>query len=72
MTVVNKIVLGPTYREMLHPELVPETICQAALRGAANELDPVNLFNINWRGAATACEAWCCRENGRGLPRTSS
>jgi cysteine synthase len=32
---------GPTYAEMLHPEL---------LRIGADELDPVNLFNITWRG----------------------
>lgn len=32
---------GPTYREMLHPE---------SLRSSANELDPINLFNITWRG----------------------
>ena len=32
---------GPTYREMLHPEL--------PIR-AADELDPINLFNITWRG----------------------
>jgi len=27
------------------------TICGAALAGAAQELDPINLFNITWRGA---------------------
>src|SRR5664279_5146755 len=32
---------GPTYREMLHPEL---------LIRASDELDPINLFNITWRG----------------------
>src|SRR5450759_2444094 len=32
---------GPTYREMLHPEL--------PIR-ASDELDPINLFNITWRG----------------------
>ena len=32
---------GPTYREMLHPEL--------PIR-AGDELDPINLFNITWRG----------------------
>ena len=42
---------GPTYREMLHPEQLPPAIRRAALAGAANELDPINLFNITWRGA---------------------
>src|SRR4029077_11861178 len=32
---------GPTYREMLYPELLPP---------CADELDPVNLFRITWRG----------------------
>jgi len=40
---------GPTYQEMLHPELLPAAIRSAALAGAANELDPINLFNITWR-----------------------
>jgi cysteine synthase A len=43
-------VRGPAYREMLHPELLPPAIPVAALAGAANELDPINLFNITWRG----------------------
>src|ERR1035437_5520379 len=38
---VKKTVPGPTYAEMLHPEL--------PIR-AADELDPINLFNITWRG----------------------
>jgi cysteine synthase len=42
---------GPTYQEMLHPELLPAAIRSAALAGAATELDPINLFNITWRGA---------------------
>ena len=41
---------GPTYQEMLHPESLPAAIRGAALAGAANELDPINLFNITWRG----------------------
>jgi cysteine synthase len=34
---------------MLHPELLPPGIRMLALAGAANELDPINLFNITWR-----------------------
>ena len=34
---------GPTYAEMLHPR-------HRALTTSANELDPINLFNITWRG----------------------
>ena len=38
---MTNTVAGPTYQEMLHPELVPDS---------ADELDPINLFNITWRG----------------------
>ena len=34
---------GPTYAEMLHPR-------HRALTTSGNELDPINLFNITWRG----------------------
>jgi len=40
---------GPTYHEMLHPETLPPAVRAAALAGAA-ELDPIQLFNITWRG----------------------
>jgi cysteine synthase len=43
-------VTGPTYEEMLHPQLLPPAVRGAAQAGAANELDPINLFNITWRG----------------------
>jgi len=33
---------GPTYEEMLHPKLLPPA--------GSDELDPINLFNITWRG----------------------
>ena len=32
-------VVGPTYREMLHPELLPPAVRTAAFAGSANELD---------------------------------
>ena len=35
---------GPTYKEMLHPEPLRGT------GGSGDELDPVNLFHITWRG----------------------
>jgi cysteine synthase len=40
---------GPSYREMLHPELQPPGIRKQA-EAASNELDPIHLFNITWRG----------------------
>ena len=41
---------GPTYQEMLHPELLPAAVRTAALAAYSRELDPINLFNITWRG----------------------
>jgi cysteine synthase len=39
---MTNTVPGPTYQEMLHPKLLPPA--------GADELDPINLFNITWRG----------------------
>jgi cysteine synthase len=50
-TVPVTTVAGPTYREMLHPELQPPGVRKQAAAARANELDPANLFNITWRGA---------------------
>ena len=36
---------------MLHPELLPPGIRQQAHAPGLNELDPLQLFNITWRGA---------------------
>jgi cysteine synthase len=45
---------GPNYREMLHPETLPESVRRQAAAAGANELDPANLFNIAWRGPDSA------------------
>ncbi len=39
---------GPTYEEMANPAKLPPAVRQAALKAAAQELDPLNLFNITW------------------------
>ena len=45
-----KIPFGPTYEEMLHPEKIDPKIREKALRAAtADEMDPINLFNITWK-----------------------
>ena len=43
-------VAGPSYKEMLHPELLPPALRRSAAEAVARELDPLNLFNITWRG----------------------
>jgi len=47
---MRTIAPGPTYKEMLHPELQPRAIRERAA-SAAGELDPIQLFNITWRGS---------------------
>lgn len=45
-----KIPFGPTYDEMLSPELIaPEVRSKAVTALQYNELDPINLFNITWK-----------------------
>lgn len=50
---VAKIPFGPAYSEMLFPETIPADIREQALQAReADELDPINLFNITWRNQA--------------------
>lgn len=46
----SKLVLGPTFEEMLHPwEIDPETRAHAREMMYLDPLDPINLYNITWR-----------------------
>lgn len=51
------IVPGPTYGEMRNPLLLSPALRQAANEARSDELNPVNLFNINWKntGAEVEC-----------------
>lgn len=41
---------GPTYDEMLHPEKLPAALRREALAAIGrDELNPIHLYNINWR-----------------------
>lgn len=45
-----KIPFGPTYDEMLSPELIASEVRSRAVTALQdNELDPINLFNITWK-----------------------
>jgi cysteine synthase A len=49
---MSRAILGPTFDEMLHPTTIDPVIREkavAALR--ADPLNPLNLYNITWRGA---------------------
>ena len=42
-------IFGPTYHEMLYPEILPAPVRKQAEAAHANELDATNLFNITWK-----------------------
>ncbi|HLF28830.1 MAG TPA: pyridoxal-phosphate dependent enzyme [Anaerolineae bacterium] len=45
------MILGPTFEEMLHPATIePKTRAAAVEALTRDPLDPINLFNITWRG----------------------
>jgi len=45
-----RIPFGPTYEEMLHPNVIdPHVYEQAGRAQRESELDPLNLFNITWK-----------------------
>ena len=47
-----KAILGPTFEEMLHPQTIDSVTRQRAVQALHDApLDPINLYNITWRGA---------------------
>ncbi len=47
---MSKLILGPTFEEMLHPNKIAPEIRKRAIEAKAKDpLDPINLFNITWR-----------------------
>jgi cysteine synthase A len=52
MPAKKSVIIGPTFEEMLYPAKIDPQIRQKALRMMKEDpLDPINLFNITWRGA---------------------
>ncbi|MCD6552523.1 MAG: pyridoxal-5'-phosphate-dependent protein subunit beta [Chloroflexi bacterium] len=48
----SKLITGPTFEEMLHPEKIDPAVRQRALRMMKEDpLDPINLYNITWKDA---------------------
>lgn len=52
MIILNKIPFGPTYEEMLYPSKIDSSTRKKALEAKKDELNPLNLFNINWKNEA--------------------
>ncbi len=49
---MTKMVLGPTFEEMLHPQKIESATRAKAVKALKESpLDPINLYNITWRGA---------------------
>ncbi|MCW5882844.1 MAG: pyridoxal-phosphate dependent enzyme, partial [Anaerolineae bacterium] len=49
---MTRAILGPTFEEMLHPQTIDPAIRARAVAAMADApLDPINLYNITWRGA---------------------
>jgi cysteine synthase len=49
---MTKAIFGPTFEEMLHPSVIDPAIRHRAVNALTESpLDPVNLYNITWRGA---------------------
>ncbi|MDH4209394.1 MAG: pyridoxal-phosphate dependent enzyme [Anaerolineae bacterium] len=50
MSETSKLVIGPTFEEMLHPWKIDPQMRAEALRMMKDDpLDPINLYNITWR-----------------------
>jgi cysteine synthase A len=48
---MTKAILGPTFEEMLHPDTIDPAVRAKAVKALKDApLDPVNLYNITWRG----------------------
>ncbi len=48
---MTSLITGPTFSEMLHPASIdPATRARALAAKTADPLDPINLYNITWRG----------------------
>jgi cysteine synthase len=49
---MSRAIFGPTFEEMLHPNSVDPDIRRRALKASSESpLDPINLYNITWRGS---------------------
>ena len=59
MTKQSKLITGPTFEEMLHPDKIDPQVRRRALEMATKDpLDPINLYNITWRSPEGAVYAY--------------
>jgi cysteine synthase len=55
-SMTGAIIAGPTYAEMRNPLLLPQDVCEAANQARADDRNPLNLFNINWKNTGEQVE----------------
>jgi cysteine synthase len=49
---MTRAIFGPTFEEMLHPSVIDPAVRQQAINALTKSpLNPINLYNITWRGA---------------------
>jgi cysteine synthase A len=49
---MTNAIFGPTFEEMLHPSAIAPAVRERAIAALSTApLDPINLYNISWRGA---------------------
>ena len=53
----HPIIPGPTYAEMRNSLLLPKELRNAASEARSDELNPLNLFNINWKQSGDSVDA---------------
>ena len=62
MSEKSKLVVGPTFEEMLHPSKIdPEVRAEAKRMMEEDPLDPINLYNITWRDYDDRSTTTSCR-----------
>lgn len=63
----QSIIPGPTYAEMRDPMLLPAGLRAAANRARHDEMDPLNLFNINWKRSGAEVDAFVLPKQLTGI-----
>jgi cysteine synthase len=65
----DKYIVGPTFKEMLHPDTIPLKIRNKALEAKDRDpLDPINFFNITWKDSKNEIAYYVLPKKLTGVP----
>ncbi len=68
MVKASRLITGPTFEEMLHPEKIDSEVRKRALEMRTKDpLDPINLYNITWRSPENAIYYYVVPEQLTGV-----